>query len=82
MNSSHNTIKQWRIIDLLPALAVFMVGLTALAYAMLLPKSETGQFGVLLQPWSDSAKAIAIVNQTNAQILSFNERMNVLVVYS
>ncbi|MBV2143540.1 hypothetical protein KUG47_08520 [Falsochrobactrum sp. TDYN1] len=73
---------QWRILDMLPAIALLLTGLTALAYAMLLPKGETGQFGVLLQPWADASRVIELVSDSHAQILSFNKRTNIVVVYA
>lgn len=81
MVPSHKTT-QWKFKDLLPALALLVIGLFALSYAMLQPTGETGQFAVLLRPWSDASQAISLVSKADAQILSFNERMNVVIVYS
>lgn len=81
MVASHKSM-QWKLKDLLPALAVLLIGLFALAYAMLLPQGDTGQFAVLSNPWSGASQAIELVNRADAQIISFNERTNVIIVYS
>lgn len=71
---------QWRMRELLPALALFVLGLGALAYAMILPQGESNNFAVMLNPWADASEVVALVNETGADVISFNERTNVLVV--
>lgn len=73
---------QWRISELLPALALFIVGLTALLYALLYPRGENDQYAVLLQPGANIAQITTMLEQTDAQIVSINERMNVVVVHA
>lgn len=68
--------------DLLPALVLLFFGLGALAYAMLFPHGENNNFAVLLKPWAQASEAVALVNETDAQIISFNERMNILIVHA
>ncbi|MDT6940881.1 hypothetical protein RI570_12055 [Brucella pseudogrignonensis] len=81
MNSS-SAQSQWRMLDMLPALALFLVGLTALLYAMLLPSGENNTYAVLMQPWADISQVSALLNKADAQIISLNERMNVVVVHA
>lgn len=80
--NSHLTQSKWRMLDLLPAIALFVIGLTALTYAMLSPRGENGQFAVLMQPWANASQVATLLGKADAQILSFNERMNVVVVYA
>jgi len=68
--------------DLLPALALLFFGLGALAYTMLLPRGENDNFAVLVKPWAPISEVVALINHTDAQIISFNERMNVLIVHA
>lgn len=71
-----------QVIDLLPAILLLVIGLLALAYAMLQPTGTTKQFGVFLNPWADVSEAVNLLNQAQAQILSFSERTNIAVVYA
>lgn len=73
---------QWRIADLLPALALFLVGLTILVYAMLFPTGENGQYAVLLPPWADFSEITTMLDKADTQVVSFNEGMNILVVHA
>ncbi|MBD7991412.1 hypothetical protein [Ochrobactrum quorumnocens] len=80
--SSHLAQSKWRMLDMLPAIALFVIGLTALIYAMLSPSGENGQFAVLMQPWANVSQVATLLSKADVQILSFNERMNVVVVYA
>lgn len=73
---------EWRVADLLPAAAMLVVGLAALGYATMAPRGDKGNFAVLLNPWADPSEAISLVNRADAQIISFNDRMNVVVVHT
>lgn len=81
MNCS-STQSQWRLQDLLPALALLFFGLGAVAYAMLLPRGESSNFAILLKPWAGISDVIALVNETDAQIISINEPLNILIVHA
>ncbi|MCL7999946.1 hypothetical protein M8994_17050 [Brucella sp. 21LCYQ03] len=72
----------WNLREILPAFALFFFGLGALAYAMILPRGESEDFAVLMKPWAGAAEAVALVNKTDAQIISFNERTNILIVHA
>lgn len=78
--SPHLAQSQWRMTDMLPALALFMTGLTALAWAMLSPSGDKGQFAVLMKPWANTSQITMLLEKADAQMLSFNERMNVVIV--
>lgn len=80
--NSHLAQSEWRMLDMLPAVALFLIGLAVLVYAMLFPRGENGQFAVLMQPWANISQVATLLGKADAQILSFNERMNVMVVYS
>jgi|APHig2749369809_1036254.scaffolds.fasta_scaffold113378_1 hypothetical protein len=80
--NSHLAQSQWRMLDMLPALALFLIGLAVLVYAMLSPRGENGQFAVLMRPWADPSQVATLLSEADAQILSFNERMNVVVVHA
>ncbi|TCQ78741.1 hypothetical protein EDF68_106143 [Ochrobactrum sp. BH3] len=80
--TSHLAQSKWRMLDMLPAVALFVIGLTALIYAMLSPRGENGQFAVLMQPWANASQVATLLGKADAQILSFNDRMNVVVVYA
>lgn len=41
---------------------------------------ESNNFAVMLNPWADASEVVALVNKTGADVISFNERTNVLVV--
>ncbi|GLU28430.1 MULTISPECIES: hypothetical protein [Brucella/Ochrobactrum group] len=73
---------QWRMLDMLPAVSLFLIGLMVLVYAVLFPRGENGQFAVLMRPWADASQVSTLLKEADAQILSFNERMNVVVVHS
>ncbi|HWT62276.1 MAG TPA: hypothetical protein VN150_06780 [Ochrobactrum sp.] len=80
--SSQLAQSKWRMLDMLPAIALFLIGLTALVYAMLSPRGENGQYAVLMKPWASVSQVATLLSKADAKILSFNERMNVVVVYS
>lgn len=80
--SSNLEQSQWRMRDMLPAISLFLIGLLVLVYAVLSPRGENGQYAVLIQPWADASQIAALLKEADAQILSFNERMNVVVVHS
>lgn len=77
-----STQSEWHIQEMLPAFALLFFGLGALAYAMLFPRGEDGNFAVLVKPWAEASEAVALINETDAQIISFNESTNVLVVHA
>lgn len=73
---------KWCVLDILPAIALFLVGLAALLYVILFPRGENDTYAVLIQPWADISQINTLLSKADAQILSFNERMNVVVVHT
>jgi hypothetical protein len=66
---------------LLPAVALLMTGLAALAVATLMPTGAGGQYGVVAPPWYTLSRTIALVQRAQGQISDAGGPANIVIAH-
>lgn len=73
---------RFKLGEFLPALALLLVGMTALVIATLSPSGDSGQYAVIAPPWSRLVDTIALIQKADGRIVDMGGPPNVIIAHS
>lgn len=68
--------------DMIPAMALFFVGLAGLSTASLLSVEQSNQYLVVAAPWSDLGKTLDIVKSVDGSLIEVGGWDNIVIAFS